>query len=260
MKRKEVLETEQLNEVAPLVAALFGALVGAGIQRNVAQRAAQQAAADPAVAQTGGAAGGAGGAPSTSQRPQARPADGGAAAPAASGTLRKGSTGPQVSALQRRLGVEETGTFDDATEAAVRAFQQRANIQVDGVVGRQTQAAIASGGSPRNAGEIGRGAADFDYSQGQQPQAPAAPASEPAAEPAPGPNPDERDYNREVDARYTTTGQAAAATQGVAQANPNRQAGSTAPSKLRTNQLLQQAENILQQLARNPGPGGNGAV
>ena len=245
MKRKDVLETEQLNEVAPLVAALMGALVGAGIQRNVAQRAAQQAVEDPQVAQTAGAAGGA---PSASQSPQARPA--------ASGTLRKGSTGDQVIALQRRLGVEETGTFDDATEAAVRSFQERAGIQVDGVVGRQTQAAFASGGAPRNAGAVGRGAADFDYSSGQRPAA--EPAAEPAAaepaaaepaaaEPTAGPNPDERDYDREVDARYTTTGQAAAATQGVAQPNPNRTAG--APSRLQIRQRIAPEMERLLQLA-----------
>jgi peptidoglycan hydrolase-like protein with peptidoglycan-binding domain len=239
MKRKEVLETEQLNEVAPLVAALMGALVGAGINRNVAQRAAQDAVADPAVAgAAGGAAPAAGGAAPAAGG--AAPAAGGAA-PAAGGTLRRGSRGEQVAALQRRLGINPDGIFGPETEAAVRAFQERSGIQADGVVGGQTQAAFAAGGAPRNAGAARAGAADFDYSSGQRPAAPTAAGSE-----QPGtPNTDalrrQRDQERaDLRARYADTvdgarerAAAAAPNNGAPQANPNRLRNEPSPLRVR---------------------------
>jgi murein L,D-transpeptidase YcbB/YkuD len=65
-------------------------------------------------------------------------------------TLKKGSRGSRVSALRRRL--ETTGElapqpaadieiFDDALEAAVRLFQERHGLDVDGLAGRKTIAA-----------------------------------------------------------------------------------------------------------------------
>lgn len=63
--------------------------------------------------------------------------------PAADGagraTLRRGATGDLVSQLQTALHVPVTGTFDGATEAAVREFQ-RANAPLvpDGIVGPRT--------------------------------------------------------------------------------------------------------------------------
>lgn len=59
-------------------------------------------------------------------------------------TLRRGSAGWDVAHLQRRLnelfaeGLTEDGVFGPLTEAAVRRFQGRTSIQVDGVVGPQT--------------------------------------------------------------------------------------------------------------------------
>lgn len=59
-------------------------------------------------------------------------------------TLRAGSSGNAVSALQNQLnekrsaGLAVTGVFDSATDAAVRAFQQHAGIGVDGIVGTET--------------------------------------------------------------------------------------------------------------------------
>jgi len=60
-------------------------------------------------------------------------------------TLSNGVTGPDVSTLQailqaRRYGpVKVTGTFDAATAAAVKRFQEDAGLAVDGVVGPQTR-------------------------------------------------------------------------------------------------------------------------
>jgi peptidoglycan hydrolase-like protein with peptidoglycan-binding domain len=59
-------------------------------------------------------------------------------------TLRNGSRGIAVRGLERRLiaagfGVDDVdGHFGAQTEAAVRAFQRRYELPVDGVVGQQT--------------------------------------------------------------------------------------------------------------------------
>jgi hypothetical protein len=54
--------------------------------------------------------------------------------------LRKGNTGRDVAALQRRLRVtgDRDGQFWDDTDAAVRAFQRAQHLTVDGVVGPAT--------------------------------------------------------------------------------------------------------------------------
>ena len=62
------------------------------------------------------------------------------------GLLAQGSAGPRVSAVQRALGVGSTGRFDAGTERAVRAFQRRRGLAVDGIVGPQTRAALGLGG------------------------------------------------------------------------------------------------------------------
>lgn len=67
------------------------------------------------------------------------------------GILRLGSTGPQVSELQRRLRdaykayaaqLPVDGDFGPLTDAAVREFQRRSSLVVDGIVGPQTAAAL----------------------------------------------------------------------------------------------------------------------
>ncbi|HTD58836.1 MAG TPA: peptidoglycan-binding protein [Solirubrobacteraceae bacterium] len=57
--------------------------------------------------------------------------------------LESGSEGRQVRILQHALGIEVDGVFGPGTEAAVRAFQTAHGLIVDGVVGPQTSAALA---------------------------------------------------------------------------------------------------------------------
>ena len=62
-----------------------------------------------------------------------------------SGNLRQGSRGDEVRRLQAALGMpqsEQDGIFGPRTAQAVRTFQQSQGLQVDGIVGRQTLAAI----------------------------------------------------------------------------------------------------------------------
>src|SRR6185503_17015837 len=67
-------------------------------------------------------------------------------------TLRRGSTGPEVTALQQRLtdlgfdpkGID--GRFGPNTVTAVKAFQQAKGLTVDGIVGPITRAALQLGG------------------------------------------------------------------------------------------------------------------
>lgn len=65
----------------------------------------------------------------------------------AGATLRRGDRGPAVRALQQALGdaghrVAVDGVFGGETDRAVRAFQLRSGCAVDGVVGRETMAAL----------------------------------------------------------------------------------------------------------------------
>jgi len=78
-------------------------------------------------------------------------------------TLRRGDKGEDVKVLQQQLldlgfdpnGVD--GIFGPGTERALKAFQQRAGITVDGLAGGQTQAAISAEAAPRNAGKERKG-------------------------------------------------------------------------------------------------------
>ena len=56
--------------------------------------------------------------------------------------LRRGSRGEAVLAVQRRLGVQQTGLFGPTTEACVTAFQRARDLEVDGIVGPLTWAAL----------------------------------------------------------------------------------------------------------------------
>lgn len=68
---------------------------------------------------------------------------------AAGPTLRRGDSGAAVAALQRALAalgaeISADGAFGPATEQAVRDFQTRSGLSVDGLVGPQTKAALAA--------------------------------------------------------------------------------------------------------------------
>ena len=56
--------------------------------------------------------------------------------------LRRGSRGTQVAQLQRQLGVSPDGMFGPRTAAAVRDYQRRNNLRVDGIVGAQTRSRL----------------------------------------------------------------------------------------------------------------------
>jgi N-acetylmuramoyl-L-alanine amidase len=67
--------------------------------------------------------------------------------------LRPGSSGEAVRDLQQRLGAlghdvprDEFGNFGPATEGALRSFQERRDLQVDGVCGPQTWNALVESG------------------------------------------------------------------------------------------------------------------
>lgn len=53
-------------------------------------------------------------------------------------TLKRGSRGADVRTLQKKLGVRADGVFGPVTERAVREFQARQRLVVDGIVGPQT--------------------------------------------------------------------------------------------------------------------------
>lgn len=64
--------------------------------------------------------------------------------------LRIGASGPMVKAVQLALAkfgypLKGSGYFGTETLAAVRAFQARAGVNVDGAVGEQTAAALDRG-------------------------------------------------------------------------------------------------------------------
>jgi peptidoglycan hydrolase-like protein with peptidoglycan-binding domain len=56
--------------------------------------------------------------------------------------LTTGSSGKSVAAVQRKLGLRATGYFGRSTRRAVRRFQRRHGLLVDGVVGPQTLGAL----------------------------------------------------------------------------------------------------------------------
>lgn len=54
------------------------------------------------------------------------------------GLLQRGSEGKDVERLQRALGIKVDGKFGPATEKAVREYQSRHDLEVDGKVGKNT--------------------------------------------------------------------------------------------------------------------------
>ena len=76
-------------------------------------------------------------------------------------SLRVGSTGSTVKAVQRRLKVSVTGYYGSQTQAAVKRFQRSRGLKADGIVGTATARALgvrlgkssyASGGASAGSG------------------------------------------------------------------------------------------------------------
>ena len=57
------------------------------------------------------------------------------------GVLNVGSQGPEVSALQKKLGITADGKYGPATQQAVMALQKKLGVTVDGAYGPMTKAA-----------------------------------------------------------------------------------------------------------------------
>ncbi|MBD0363423.1 MAG: peptidoglycan-binding protein [Coleofasciculus sp. C3-bin4] len=78
------------------------------------------------------------------------------------GILQLGDRGSQVSVLQESLAAAgfsggASGIFDEATQDAVRRFQQAKGLIVDGIVGSQTRAALPAIGGSNPASATGNG-------------------------------------------------------------------------------------------------------
>ena len=74
------------------------------------------------------------------------------------GVLKIGSRGESVTTVQQKLAdigipAGEQGVFDEATQEAVRQFQQAKGLTVDGIVGQQTLAALPQPGSKPSVAE-----------------------------------------------------------------------------------------------------------
>jgi peptidoglycan hydrolase-like protein with peptidoglycan-binding domain len=67
-------------------------------------------------------------------------------------TLRAGSEGRQVRLLQQALGLQVDGIYGPETEAAVRRFQASRGLTADGVFGATTSRALAHGAPPALSG------------------------------------------------------------------------------------------------------------
>lgn len=70
-------------------------------------------------------------------------------------TLKYGSKGDMVKALQYILGIDADGKFGPKTEAAVKQFQGINNLEVDGKAGKQTFTAIINQAPTLRAGATG---------------------------------------------------------------------------------------------------------
>jgi cell wall-associated NlpC family hydrolase len=70
------------------------------------------------------------------------------AVPAAAQELERGTTGDEVRAVQRALGITADGDFGPNTRRAVLDFQARSGLVVDGIVGPATKRALGLAGAP----------------------------------------------------------------------------------------------------------------
>ena len=103
-----------------------------------------------AAATAHGATGGAAAPPPATGAAAPPPVTGAAAPELGQRVLTKGAAGADVETLQRILrgrgygDLAANGSFDEATESAVRRFQRDAGLAVDGVVGPQTRPALVA--------------------------------------------------------------------------------------------------------------------
>lgn len=69
-------------------------------------------------------------------------------------TLGPDSSLPEkvVQLIQRKLGIDTSGSYDETTEQAIRKFQRENGLLVDGIVGTQTLAALRGDDSPPEPG------------------------------------------------------------------------------------------------------------
>jgi hypothetical protein len=80
-------------------------------------------------------------------------------------TLQPGSSGSAVKALQSALGLRPTGRFTPAVTRAVKTFQRKNGLAVDGIVGPQTASALGlSSGLASAASDASSAAASSDAS------------------------------------------------------------------------------------------------
>jgi Putative peptidoglycan binding domain len=68
-----------------------------------------------------------------------------AVASASSSVLKKGSRGPRVRQLQRKLGIPADGIFGKGTKRALKRYQRRHGLTADGIAGPQTLGALRIG-------------------------------------------------------------------------------------------------------------------
>jgi peptidoglycan hydrolase-like protein with peptidoglycan-binding domain len=87
-------------------------------------------------------------------------------APYARTTIRRGSTGAAVRALQKAVGVTVDGGYGPITEAAVKAFQTRRNLPANGICGPATWAALMGRPTATPAGATPAGATPAGASSG----------------------------------------------------------------------------------------------
>jgi peptidoglycan hydrolase-like protein with peptidoglycan-binding domain len=157
-----------------------------------------------------------------------------------SNLLRKGSRGAEVKAIQAQLGITADGIFGSGTEKAVMDFQKSAilkgkPLKVDGIVGPNTRAALKLAKVKPKARPTAKATqVDPDGTKAYVDQAPDAKQLG-LVKPR---DLDAIDAEREKQAQKGITDPAARRAAGLAEPNPNRPKGSTAPSRLRLRQRV----------------------
>jgi resuscitation-promoting factor RpfB len=76
---------------------------------------------------------------------------------AVSAPLRKGMRGSRIALVQKKLGIPADGVFGSQTKKAVKRFQRRHHLTVDGLVGRQTLRAMHLSGKIRLSNKRAKG-------------------------------------------------------------------------------------------------------